>query len=62
MGDDADEDDEDDYDDDNGISTHQTPRYYLNINPKNGILVVVVLITHRRTASVEGAVGSKLKI
>ena len=36
MGDDGDEVDDDYYEDDNGIPTHQMPRYYMNINPKNG--------------------------
>jgi hypothetical protein len=56
VGDDGDEDDEDDdYDDDNGITTHRMPRYYININPINGILVEVVLITYRMAVSVDGS-------
>jgi len=62
VGDDGDEDDEDDYDDDSGITTHQMPRYYMNINPINSIMFVAVLMTYRRTVSFDGSVRNKLKI
>jgi hypothetical protein len=50
----GDEDDDDcDY---NGMPTYQMPRYYMTINLVNVILVAVLLITYRRTVSVDGSV------